>query len=690
MNRSTQISFRTKLLALVALISGLAIVLSMGAMATLDYVWHRTAAVHSIASHADVIASNSAAAVVFNDQDAAAETLKALRAIPGITAANIYDQAGHVFATYKDPSALPKTMTDTQHLGHAFHGYFLDLSRGIDLDGERVGIITLRYDMRLVHDRVLRDVLVSIACSLTAILVAFLLAVKLQKTLTRPVVELEATARQVAQNRDYTVRARKYSNDELGSLTESFNEMLGQVQLRDSALAEARDRLEDEVAQRTCEYQVAKTDAEQAAESLAESEARIRTILEHAPVGVITFEPRGTISLMNPAAERIFGCPHDRLDGVAINDLLAEGYAVREDGVVIQHGHGSGAAPLGQSAEITGLRRDGKEVPIHVLLSRTNLAGRTVFTAIIRDISERKRAEKEKEHLNRRLLEESRRSGMAEIATGVLHNVGNVLTSINVSVNLLSDRVGRSKVSSLVKAAGLIREHADDLPRFISEDERGQHLPAFIMQAAGHLDNEMNELASELASLIERTQHVQEIINTQQSYATAGGVTEKIALADVLQDALRINDAGLERHGVKLRLEVGELPPVIVDKHKLLQVLVNLISNAKYAADKGKPDRWVLVRLNLTEPDNEHVRVEVVDNGIGIAGENLIRIFNHGFTTREEGHGYGLHNAALAAKEMGGSLTAESPGPGGGATFILTIPIHPDKRREEARRESAA
>jgi signal transduction histidine kinase len=169
--------------------------------------------------------------------------------------------------------------------------------------------------------------------------------------------------------------------------------------------------------------------------------------------------------------------------------------------------------------------------------------------------------------------------------------------------------------------------------------------------------------------------HIKEIVAMQQSYATVLGVTETLEPANLFEDAIRMNAAALSRHDVRLVREFAPVPRVCVEKGKVLQILINVIRNAKYACDDGQAygprDKIVTVRL---ETSDNRVRFIVRDNGIGIAAENLTKIFAHGFTTRAYGHGFGLHSSALAAREMKGSLSAESEGLGQGATFILEIP----------------
>jgi signal transduction histidine kinase len=161
----------------------------------------------------------------------------------------------------------------------------------------------------------------------------------------------------------------------------------------------------------------------------------------------------------------------------------------------------------------------------------------------------------------------------------------------------------------------------------------------------------------------------------QQSCAKISGVTETIQVADLVEDALRMNAGVLARQEVKLLREFSHVPPIVVEKHKVLQILMNLIRNAKYACDdSGRPDKQIKLRVAPTE---NGVGIAVIDNGVGIPSENLARIFTFGFTTRKGGHGFGLHSGALAAKEMGGSLAAQSDGPGLGATFTLELPLQP-------------
>ena len=272
------------------------------------------------------------------------------------------------------------------------------------------------------------------------------------------------------------------------------------------------------------------------------------------------------------------------------------------------------------------------------------------------------------------LVTTARRAGMAEIATNVLHNVGNVLNSVNVSAQVLYEKVHTSKGPGVAKVAQLMKEHPDDLGDFISSDPKGRALPDYLDKLADALAIEQQVMIAELAQLTRRIDHIKEIVATQQSYAGNASVLESGSLRELVEDVVRICDVSLARHHITLIKEFSDVPQMPLDKHRVLQILVNLINNAKQALEAGA-NRSPQIILRLRVVDDGRVRVEVEDNGEGIAQDNLARVFEHGFTTRVDGHGFGLHSCILAAHELGGDLTVRSAGPGRGALFILELPL---------------
>lgn len=278
-------------------------------------------------------------------------------------------------------------------------------------------------------------------------------------------------------------------------------------------------------------------------------------------------------------------------------------------------------------------------------------------------------AQAQLEATHRELVDASRLAGRAEVATNILHNVGNVLNSVNVSTALLREHAKQSSTLNLQRAVNLFDKQ--DWITFATS-ERGKQLPAFLTALAAQLALERESVIHELDTLQDNVEHINAIVAMQQDHARRVIETESLDLQGLIEDSLRISSRDLGAHGIELIKDLQSLPAFRTDKHRVRQILVNLINNARNACDESQTEnKRITVRMVETHTG---VAISVTDNGAGIAAENLARIFNHGFTTRASGHGYGLHSGALAAKELGGSLTVRSEGVGRGATFTLELP----------------
>jgi signal transduction histidine kinase len=218
----------------------------------------------------------------------------------------------------------------------------------------------------------------------------------------------------------------------------------------------------------------------------------------------------------------------------------------------------------------------------------------------------------------------------------------------------------------------------------LTTDAQGQHFPRFFSQLTHQLEAERAAGLDEVEGLMRNVDHIKEIVSLQQSYARVSGIRESLDLLTLLDDALKTLDVSVLQANFEVVREVDPVPELLTDKHKVLQILVNLISNAKYALSTLTPVEPRLT-LRIWQPSPTCVSVEVADNGVGIEREHLTQIFEHGFTTKKDGHGFGLHSSALAAKELGGTLTAYSEGPGCGATFRLELPLQIEGRATCAR-----
>jgi two-component system, NtrC family, sensor kinase len=275
------------------------------------------------------------------------------------------------------------------------------------------------------------------------------------------------------------------------------------------------------------------------------------------------------------------------------------------------------------------------------------------------------------------LLGMARQAGMAEVATGVLHNVGNVLNSVTTSADVVTEKLQHSEIPSLGLAADLLAKHREDLATFLTQDEQGRQVPEFLRELSTFLSREQEAMLEEMKTLHASLAHIRQVVEMQQDLAGQKPVLETVDPVKLVEEALRMIAESFERHHIHVERHFGPVSAASLERHRMVEILVNLLSNAKDALRKVDPaDRRLTVAVEmLSGGEANRLRIVITDNGVGIAAENLSKIFAFGFTTRAEGHGFGLHAAANAARQMGGSLTALSEGEGKGASFILEVPI---------------
>ncbi|HLH56907.1 MAG TPA: PAS domain S-box protein [Verrucomicrobiae bacterium] len=934
MNFFRRASIKRKQTLIIMATSGAALLLAFLAFTIYEIASFRRATIAEVSMLSELVGNASTAALDFNDHKSAQETLSALKAEPDVVHGAIYDKAGEVFVVYERTKRPGFTPPPLRPAGFQFSHGTIQFFQPISSQGEVIGTIYIERDLRALDSRLRQYLLISAGVFSAAVLLAFGLSAWLQRFVSGPIVRLVETARQVARERNYSVRAVRHTDDELGVLVDSFNEMLAQIQLRDAELQKAKESLEMRVEERTTELQqrseelrqeiiqhkrteealaaserlmvslvetlpqnvlrkdlqgrftfvngvfcrtagklkdeiIGQTDwslypaelaekfrrddelvistgkpfeteeehqgpngsrfyvqviktplydsqnnpvgiqiifwdvsARRAAEqALRAQEERTRLIIDQAFDAVFTTDVEGKLIAWNRQAQTTFGWSPEEVLGRKVTDVIVPERNRRERENDYEELRRTGKWRLqGELLQTTGLCRDGTEVPLEVSSTAIAVGKGHILNIFARDISARRMAEAElayerdllktlmehapdviyfkdlrsrfvrisksfaalfsvnrpefargktdfdfftEEHaraayndeqeiirtgkpvlgkiekethvdgritwaltskmpwrdgsgniigtfgisqnitsmkeaeakleaVHKELLSASRLAGMAEVATSVLHNVGNVLNSVNVTVTVLEDQVRKSRVASLARLSTLLSQHAADLSSFLTSDSRGRRVPEFISQLASALTTEQGLLLSELESLRKNVGHIKEIVGMQQSYARVSGLSEMVDVAHLVEDTLSMNAASFENSGLEFVRDFSEVPPINTDKHKVLQILINLIRNAKFACrESGRPDKRIVVRVS--EADGR-VRISVEDNGIGIPAENLTRIFNHGFTTRKDGHGFGLHSGALAAKELGGSLVAHSAGTGKGAVFTLELP----------------
>jgi signal transduction histidine kinase len=637
--------------------------------------------------------------------------------------------------------------------------------------------------------------LIAAGIVLVVSMISWVVSSRLQRVISDPIASLAGVVAHVADTKDYSLRAVKQSEDELGKLIDGFNEMIFQIQQRDAALETAGKELENRIEERTSE--------------LADSVSMIHATLESTADGILAVSFSGEKVSYNSQFAKMWRIPTavqergdhaeflavacsqlkdpegfnrkleelfrsedveasemlefldgriferhsmpQRVDGrnvgmvfnfrdvtgrqtteailrdsenflrSTLNALSAHIAILDERGVIVKTNaawnrfardndyngdrYGLGDCYLAVCDSAVGdFAEEGSEVaagirevmagltdefileyPCHspteerwFVVRATRFEGENPMRVVVshENITARVRAEAELEKSLGAQVENSRLAGMAEVATSVLHNIGNVLNSVNVSCSVVSDLVRKSRISSVTKTAALLRQNEADLAGFFTTHPNGRKLPDYLEKLAQRLSAEQSTILDEVHLMDKNIEHIKDIVSVQQNYAkNPGGGRETMALETLVEDALRLNSAALIRHQIEVVREYTELSAMPLEKHKILQILVNLVRNAKQAISAGDgAEKRLTVRI--TGHDG-YDAVSVCDNGIGIAPENLTRIFAHGFTTKKDGHGFGLHSGALAAQEMGGRLTVHSAGPNTGATFTLEIPHIP-------------
>jgi signal transduction histidine kinase len=276
---------------------------------------------------------------------------------------------------------------------------------------------------------------------------------------------------------------------------------------------------------------------------------------------------------------------------------------------------------------------------------------------------------------HRQLLEAARQAGMAEVAVGALHNVGNLLNSVSVSAEEIHAAALAAERSGFVRATALLTEHAHDLPGFFAHDPRAALLPGYLGKAADALTQELARVRTEAGELLERTGLVRESIRALQDHARGAReqlLRERFGVAEIVRSALEIQRPHLERYGVEVRQELAAVPPLLAPRSKLVHVLVNLLKNAAESMLSTPEGQRVITVVAAARSDGS-LELQVRDRGEGIAAENLPKVFTYGFTTKRDGHGFGLHTCANYMRQMGGTIEVQSAGPGQGATFTLTF-----------------
>lgn len=551
---SFRLTVERKLTLLMLATSGIALVLAVGAIVILDGITERKQLNDHLKTQATLLAENTGSHLVFKQYDLAEELLTILVEDPRITLGCLLDSEQNMVAKVC-PESLSEYLPSPDHLRPGLHSDqdFVKMTVPVILKTQVEGYIYLAADLRVIRRNLVNSIGIGLLALSFAFVVAILVSSYLQSFVSDPILTLTSIANRVIKNKDYSLRAPKRSNDEIGQLMEIFNQMLTTIETREIELHNSQNQLEARVKERT------------------------------------------------------------RRLSRAVDSLKLE-------------------------------------------------------------IEARKKARTEVHELSSKLIETTRQAGMAEVASGVLHNVGNVLNHVNVSTGIISDRLDNLELEKFETVAMMLPTDAGDMETFVRTDPRAAKIPQYLAAFVQYLKAEREHLRNETDTLAQHIEHIKSVIATQQRHTGGIGIACKVKIEGIIEEILDLHLDSLQQDGITVSSDFDETPAIVVDRNKLIQILGNLILNGREALLSSRQSNPQLTIATRVTAENL-VAIQVRDNGIGIKHSDLRWIFSHGFTTKPDGHGFGLHSSAIAAQEMAGRLRVFSEGPGSGATFILELPI---------------
>lgn len=265
-------------------------------------------------------------------------------------------------------------------------------------------------------------------------------------------------------------------------------------------------------------------------------------------------------------------------------------------------------------------------------------------------------------------LENARSAGKADFATSVLHNVGNILSNIKVSCSQAAMKLSQSKVSGLFMAGEMLQDNLERIDEFLTQDPKGKKLPEYFIRLGEILKRENDAINLELENMKKRIFMMEDAIETQQYYAKDKGDITPVVLKDLVEESIAVQSESLRKNQVEIVREYDNNEPVNAHRAVLIQILVNIIKNAVEAMQHADDRR---LTLHIGKDDTGLSFCRVTDTGVGI--EDLSKLFQHGYSTKQTGHGFGLHYCKEAMQQMGGNLIAESDGQDKGASFVLSF-----------------
>ena len=447
------------------------------------------------------------------------------------------------------------------------------------------------------------------------------------------------------------------------------------------------------------------TESKRAEKALRESEERYREIFDNVQEMIQSMDLEGRIVSGNPRVRTLVGGDPEQNQGRLFSEVIADNLppAILEKWQKAWQQIRQGIQKPGDvfQEEVTVPIPSGEFKTLALTYSgifrQDRLAG---YLQMGRDITESERLKRalkeysanleqlvaertrELEASYTKLAETARLAGKAEVAAGVLHNIGNAINSIGVRLDVVKNHVHHHcGMEVLASTLSLIEQNRDRLGPFWLEDPKGSKVLPFLRELAAAHARSREELKEALRFVQDQVQHIAEIMAVEQRYHRPGILTEPTDLNRLIREALEMTKDSLGRRGVAVEQDLAELPLLKLDRAQMMQVVFNLLKNAAEALEKNpEGERRVKVSTRMRPEPESGMEIVVEDNGAGIRVEDRPRLFQFGFTTKADrgGHGFGLHTSANFIQSLGGVIEAESEGPGQGSSFRVRLPLNPE------------
>jgi len=594
------LSIQWKIIVIIMLASSVAIIGAATAFIINEENSYRKFIIEDTSVLADIMSNNVSTALTFGDEAFASEALSELRAKPDIHIAAIYDESGGLFAHYARGRNLPPSSKLPSQLNvgqtqHFFSEGRLEYSKPINLMNERIGYLYISTSLDTMYQRLTDFIYIVITVLIFSQLITLILSFFLQRLISKPILSLAKIAQNISRQGDYSIRANKPSDDEVGVLIENFNAMVERIQERDQRLEEARNVLETQVRERT---------------------QRLQIVLDTAADGIITFDQFGMITSINQTAERMFEYSAGETTDININTLIPHAFSKEHHSIEL-------LSPISYHPEIRrelqANRSDKSLFPCELAIGEANIKNEAVYTAIVCDITERKKIDRLKN----------------EFISTISHELRTPLTSILGSLQLIKGGAVGELPEQANKLVDIACKNTDRLLSLIND----------ILD----FEKIKSDATCFVQKPIEITQFVIQALNEHLGYAKQHHV----------------------QYVLKQRLENTF---VLADQQRLMQAFANLLSNAAKFSPAGTK-----VNISVCRQENGWIRILVKDHGPGIPEDFRDKIFDR-FTQSDAsdsrnkgGTGLGLAIAKSIVKRHNGNIDFIS-NKGEGTTFYIELP----------------